>query len=118
MAPNTMRRTVSDEWTAYGDTEVLHSFARLTPEKGKSVGALWSNFPVGDAAASDRLSVVLKFRISGRAPAEQRGEGVALCTVFAATWWLRMLFDRPVPSRLFMSSIWFVMESSLVVFVV
>lgn len=78
MAPNTMRRTVSDEWTAYGDTEVLQSFARLTPEKGKSVGALWSNFPVGDAAASDRLSVVLKFRISGRAPAEQRGEGVAL----------------------------------------
>lgn len=40
------------------------------------------------------------------------------CTVFAATWWDKMLFDRPVPSRLFMSSIWFVMESSLVVFVV
>ena len=65
MAPNTMRRTVSDEWTAYGDTEVLQSFARLTPEKGKSVGALWSNFPVGDAAASDRLSVQPQRLVAG-----------------------------------------------------
>ncbi|KAH8063129.1 hypothetical protein JL722_2291 [Aureococcus anophagefferens] len=83
MAPNTMRRTVSDEWTAYGDTEVLQSFARLTPEKGKSVGALWSNFPVGDAAASDRLSVVLRIGVSGATGASADVHDVLSLETFA-----------------------------------
>ena len=38
-------------------------------------------------------------------------------TVFAATWWLRMLFVSSVPSRLLMSSTCPVIDSSLVVFV-
>jgi len=79
MAPNTMRRAVSDEVTAFGVTEVFQSFARLTPEKPRSVGALWSNFPLGEGVLDGaRVSVVLAFRVSGRAAAEERGEGLAL----------------------------------------
>jgi len=79
MAPNTMRRSVSDEFTSYGDTEVLQTFARLTPEKSGGVGALWSNMPLGEGVLeAGRVSVVLTFRVSGRAPAEERGEGLAL----------------------------------------
>ena len=43
------------------------------------VGALWSNFPLGEGVLDgERVSVVLAFRVSGRAAAEARGEGLAL----------------------------------------
>lgn len=71
-------KLVSDQWTSHGDAEVRQSFARLTPFQENSAGALWSAFPFGDAAESERLSVVLTFRLSGRAPALDRGEGLAL----------------------------------------
>ena len=71
-------KTVSDQWRAHGDTEVRQSFARLTPFQENSAGALWSAFPFGDAAASERLSIVMTFRLSGRAQALDAGEGLAL----------------------------------------
>ena len=52
--------------------------ARLTPFQENSAGALWSAFPFGDAAASERLSIVMTFRLSGRAQALDAGEGLAL----------------------------------------
>ena len=69
---------MSDQWRAHGDTEVRQSFARLTPFQENSAGALWSAFPFGDAAASERLSIVMTFRLSGRAQALDAGEGLAL----------------------------------------
>ena len=93
LAPNTMKRAVSDEsrrpsgtrarlreddadaatmmerglrirdvgrrrWSSFGDAEVLQSFARVTPERANSVGALWSQYAFRDAADSEKLSVL------------------------------------------------------------
>ncbi|KAJ1451784.1 concanavalin A-like lectin/glucanase domain-containing protein [Pelagophyceae sp. CCMP2097] len=74
MTPGTMLRGVSDDWAAFGDTEVFQSFARLTPTRANSFGALWSHSTLG----SDAVSVVFKFRLSGKGDVGDRGEGLAL----------------------------------------
>ena len=69
-------KTVSRQWRAHGDATVQTNFARIAPDRQSQLGALWSRH----STASQVLSVILTFRISGKSK-QFYGDGLAFWLV-------------------------------------
>lgn len=64
---------INEYWRSGGDSQVMKSFIRLTPDRQSKRGYLWSKQPIHN----ENISTTIKFRISGQGKTFF-GDGIAL----------------------------------------